>query len=124
MFEIAEHIFLLEGAVHISRLAGDVGLGLRQFERRFRESMGMSPKMFARVARFQSALDAKIAAPQRSWLEIAHHLRYHDQMHMIHDFQQLGGDTPRKLLAQIGDARPVANLHDFHTDSSKMSVFY
>jgi AraC-like DNA-binding protein len=110
MIEVAERIFSLQGAVRISHLASQTGLGLRQFERRFQQTMGVTPKLYARVARFQSALDAKIASPHLSWVEIAHHLNYHDQMHMIRDFQVLGGDTPVQLLTQIGDARPGALL--------------
>jgi AraC-like DNA-binding protein len=110
MVVVAEHVFSLRGVLRISQLAGDTGLGIRQFERQFLQEVGMSPKLYARVARFQSALDAKIAAPRRSWLEIAHDHRYHDQTHMIRDFQLLGGDTPKQLLSQIGDARPGALL--------------
>jgi AraC-like DNA-binding protein len=109
MLAVAEHVFSLRGVVgSVSELAGKTGLGVRQFERQFLRAVGMPPKLYTRVARFQSALDAKIASPHRTWLEIAHSLRYHDQMHMIHDFQLLGGDTPRQLLSQIGDARPGA----------------
>jgi len=109
MLAIAEHVFSLRGVVNsVAELAGKTGLGMRQFERQFQRAVGMPPKLYARVARFQSALDAKIASPHRTWLEIAHSLRYHDQMHMIHDFQLLGGDTPRQLLSNIGDARPSA----------------
>ena len=64
--------------------------GLRQFERSFERDVGVSPKSFARIARFQSALDAKLVSPQRTWLDIAHSFGYHDQMHMIHDFEALG----------------------------------
>ena len=106
--DVAERVFSLRGQVRISKLAAQTGLGLRQFERRFSHTIGMPPKFYARVARFQSALDAKIARPNRSWLEIAHDLDYHDQMHMIRDFRLLGGGTPNHILARIGDIRPVA----------------
>ena len=113
MVAVAEHVFSSRGVVSsISGLAAKAGLGIRQFERQFLREVGMSPKLYARVARFQSALDAKIASPDRTWLEIAHSLRYHDQMHMIRDFELLGGDTPRQLLSQIGDARPGALAPD------------
>jgi AraC-like DNA-binding protein len=109
MIAVAEQVFSLHGIVgSIPQLAAKTGLGSRQFERQFLRQVGMPPKLFARVARFQTALDAKIAAPARTWLEIAHRLHYHDQMHMIRDFQLLAGDTPKQLLAQIGDARPGA----------------
>jgi hypothetical protein len=83
-------------------------VGLRQFERSFVREVGASPKSFARIARFQSAFDAKLVSPQRTWLDIAHSFGYHDQMHMIHDFEALGRTTPTHLIAQMADVRPPA----------------
>jgi AraC-like DNA-binding protein len=109
MSRVAEHVFARRGDVgSMARLANDAGLGIRQFERLFSNEIGIQPKLYARVARFQSALDMKIAAPKLPWIEIAHKLSYHDQMHMIRDFQLLGGETPTELVGQIGDARPEA----------------
>jgi len=104
----AARIFEANGAVRMTDLAAGYGISLRQLERRIRSAVGIAPKMFARIARFQTALDAKLLAPNRSWMSIAHALEYHDQMHMIHDFRQLAGAAPAELLAHIGDARPPA----------------
>ena len=54
------------------------------------------------------AMDAKVTPPARSWLTIAHEFGYHDQMHMIKDFQKLSGDTPSGILSTLGDMRPDA----------------
>src|SRR3984885_14319997 len=105
---IANYLFRRRGAIKISKLAQLHGLGLRQFERRFEQGVVISPKVFARVARFQAALDAKLAFPSRSWLDIAHSFAYYDQMHMVHDFESLGRNTPTNVITQMGDVRPVA----------------
>ncbi len=102
------HIFQNRGAVRIGKLAGNSSSGLRHFQRKFSQATGATPKTFARVARFQGALDAKLAQSNRLWLDIAHDLGYHDQMHMIHDFEKLGRGTPTALISQIGDQRPAA----------------
>lgn len=68
----------------------------------------MAPKLFARIARYQLALDSKVASPARSWLSIAHEFGYHDQMHMIRDFQSLSGASPGGIVLQLGDMRPAA----------------
>lgn len=109
MTMVADHVFERYGVVtSVERLARDAGLGIRQLERLFLSEIGISPKRYARVARFQNALDMKIAAPARTWLEIAHRLSYHDQMHMIRDFQLLGGSAPSQVVELIGDGRPGA----------------
>src|ERR1700748_1904142 len=82
------------------------GLSLRQYERRFVTEIGFTPKLFSRIARFQTTLDTKRISPQRSWMSVAHELGYFDQMHMVHDFRCLGGNAPSDLFQQIGDYQP------------------
>ena len=108
MAKTATHIFRSHGAVRIADLACHESMGLRHFERQFQREIGATAKEFARVARFQTAVDAKLATPGRSWLDIAHSIGYCDQMHMIHDFRDLGGNTPTNLISQMGDVRPPA----------------
>jgi AraC-like DNA-binding protein len=105
---VAKYLFAQHGAVSIPEVGRQGALSLRHFERLFRLDIGMSPKVFARIARFQSALDAKLANPARTWLDIAHSFGYYDQMHMVHDFGGLGRNTPTQLLVQMGDVRPSA----------------
>jgi AraC-like DNA-binding protein len=102
----ANYILQRHGAIRMTELADRANLGLRQFERQFRREVGVSPKTCARIARFQTALDAKIASPERTWVDIAHSFGYHDQMHMIHDFEKLGRNSPAQLIAKLGDNRP------------------
>jgi AraC-like DNA-binding protein len=104
----AAYIFAQGGAVRVADAACRHGVGLRHFEREFLQHIGIAPKLFARVSRFQTALDIKIHRPERRWVDIAHELGYHDQMHMVHDFHDLAGNSPARLLSMIGDARPPA----------------
>jgi AraC-like DNA-binding protein len=86
------------GGARIPAMAGRAGLSLRQFERRFVQQVGISPKRFARIARFEAALDRMARSPQGSWTEIAHRFGYYDQMHMVHDFSRFTGETPTRTL--------------------------
>lgn len=104
--DVAAFVFAAKGSARIMDIARNYGLGLRQFERRFQEQTGIQPKLYSRIARFQSALDSKLGSPKRSWLDIAHGHGYHDQMHMIRDFHDLAGDVPSKIFSSIGDMRP------------------
>jgi len=104
----ALHILDCRGAPSVAMLADHSALSVRQYERRFLHEIGMPPKLFARIARYQLALDSKLAFPSRSWLKIAHEFGYHDQMHMIRDFQSLSGSSPSRILLQLGDMRPAA----------------
>ena len=115
----AKYLFHQHGSVSIRTLGRQSVLSLRQFQRVFRRDVGMSPKVFARVARFQAALDAKLSNPARTWLDIAHSFGYYDQMHMIHDFEHLGRNTPTQVLVDMGDVRPpalVSSENSLHPD--------
>ena len=74
---------------------------MRQFERRFIQQVGMRPKLFARIARFEAALEGKARFVTRSWTDVAHDFGYYDQMHMIHDFAEFTGGTPTETLTQL-----------------------
>ncbi len=61
----------------------------------------MRPKLFARIVRFESALEYKARFDTKLWTEVAHTFGYYDQMHMVHDFADLGGSTPLETLHQL-----------------------
>ncbi len=90
-----------KGNLRISGLVEQSGLSARQFERRFAAHVGMSPKRYARVVRFEAALTRKKQAPGLRWTEVAHELGYHDQMHMVHDFLLLAGATPSSVAPEV-----------------------
>ena len=94
---------MLEGAGRgrISELAAFTGTSNRQFERRFNARFGMRPKLYARMVRFQSALDSKARSTTKSWTDVAHEFGYHDQMHMIHDFKEVTGTSPGETLLLV-----------------------
>jgi AraC-like DNA-binding protein len=94
-------ILACDGRVRISDLATDAGIGSRQLEREFGSHYGMSPKLYARITRFQAALDSKARSSVKSWTDVAHEFGYHDQMHMIHDFEEFTGETPTQTLGQV-----------------------
>jgi AraC-like DNA-binding protein len=108
MGDCVNYMLACGGAINIASLANQMDISRRQFERRFMREVGLPPKKYLRIARFQMALDAKLANPRRTWLDIAHHFQYHDQMHMIHDFSALANGSPNRVLATLGDMRPEA----------------
>jgi len=97
----ANRILLGGGRASIAALADRAGLSMRHFERRFIERVGMRPKLFARIARFEAALDGKARFTAKSWTDVAHQFGYYDQMHMVHDFGEFTGETPTGTLVHL-----------------------
>lgn len=79
-------------------IADQACLSPRQFERKFSERMGISPKLYSRIGRFYQAFQYKEINPKTDWLTIALHYGYTDYYHLVKDFKQFAGDTPNSLL--------------------------
>lgn len=93
-------ILRASGNARIGTLAREAGVSVRQFERSFSAAVGVHPKLYARIVRFEAALDSK-ARSTKSWTEVAHEFGYYDQTHMVHDFQGFTGDTPTHMLKEL-----------------------
>lgn len=92
-----ERIIETEGQINVQQLASEVSLSTRQFERRFKEFSGFTPKLYTRIIRFHRALSA-YGDSQRSLTEIAYDCGYYDQSHFIHEFREFSGYHPRQYF--------------------------
>ncbi len=89
-----------EKPLSLDWLADQACLSNRQFERQFMERMGMSPKFYARIARFDRAFKLKAQHPQLDWLDVAYAGGYFDFSHLMRDFRQFAQVPPSLLMAQ------------------------
>jgi AraC-like DNA-binding protein len=80
-----------------------LGVSPRQLERRFKTRVGMSPKHFARIRRFQRVFHAMEGDGR--WVDVAAACGYYDQAHLIRDFRAFAGEAPSHLLAADDLAR-------------------
>ncbi len=116
------------GLLRVDDLARHAGISRRQLERQFHHEIGLGPKRFLRVLRFQQVLGAlSSATPSPRWTEIALARGFYDQAHFINDFRSFTGQTPTAwhvdeasltaVFSAIGrsrfdDERDVAFLQD------------
>lgn len=89
-----------EKPLSLDWLADQACLSARQFERKFQERMGMSPRFYARIVRFDRAFKLKAQHPQLDWLDVAYACGYFDFSHLMRDFRQFAEVTPSLLIAQ------------------------
>jgi AraC-like DNA-binding protein len=89
------------GNIPIETVAATACLSLKQFERKCKERVGLPPKLFARVIRFSSAYRLREANPQLSWTSICYECGYFDQMHLIRDFKEFAGVTPKIITNDL-----------------------
>jgi AraC-like DNA-binding protein len=91
----------------VSSVAADLGISERHLRRLFLDVVGVSPKVFARLARFHRALRAARARGRASWATIAAAAGYYDQAHLVAEFRALAGEAPRAFLDELGAALSV-----------------
>ncbi len=84
----------------ISDVSHRIGLSQRRFIRVFSEEVGLTPKLFCRVRRFQEVLRLIKREQRVHWGDIALECGYFDQAHFIHNFQAFSGLTPSAYLAR------------------------
>ncbi len=88
------------GSLNVAQLASYANMSLRSFEAHFIEQVGISPKLFCCITRFNHALDIKLKNPKKDWTSIAYECGYFDQMHLIKDFKKFAGNSPSIFLKQ------------------------
>lgn len=86
-------------ALNIKQYALTANMSLRNFERKFREQVGISPKLFCSVLRFNQSVYLKLLFPYKSWTAIALECGYYDQMHMVRDFKKFSDKSPSQIFA-------------------------
>jgi AraC-like DNA-binding protein len=97
VFASISHIINTHGLVNVTSLAHEHFLSKRQFERKFKEFSGFPPKLFARISRFQAALNEYGSA--KSLTDIAYDCGYYDQSHFINDFKKFSGYNPKVFFS-------------------------
>ncbi|MFF3976192.1 helix-turn-helix domain-containing protein [Streptomyces sp. NPDC001828] len=106
------------GQVPVEEVARQVHLSPRRLRQVMRSEVGIGPKFASRVARLNIAL-RRAGEGAGSWAQIAAESAYHDQSHLVRDFQDLMRTTPTAWLAEEGrnlqaDGRPPtgSSSHD------------
>lgn len=84
----------------VANVSHRVGLSQRRFIELFADQVGLTPKVFCRVRRFQAAVAQGHRERQPNWIALALDCGYFDQAHFIHDFQEFSGLTPSAWAAQ------------------------
>jgi len=87
------------GDVRVEHVAAGLGVSRQHLAAQFRQHVGLSPKLFARICRFRQATAAikaeRGAAPD--WAQLALDCGYFDQSHLIHDYQEFAGSAPERF---------------------------
>ncbi len=84
----------------IKEYCDNIGVNQRTYERSFKKYVGINPKSFIKLTRFQIALHQLISGKYSNLTSLSHNLNYFDQTHFIKDFKSYMRTTPLEFIKQ------------------------
>jgi AraC-like DNA-binding protein len=91
------------GSIQVKDLLEYLHLSERQFERRFTQTVGLSPHVYIRVKRFNEAIRLIKTRQFERLTDVAYALNFYDQSHFIRDIKAFSGMTPKSLSQKVDD---------------------
>lgn len=91
-------IYKSRGTIRMTELAGQLHTSQSPLEKRFRRSVGSSPKKFASIVRLKNILSQHGSV--NSLTELGYEAGFYDQAHFIREFKTLTGDTPEDFFSR------------------------
>lgn len=92
-----------KGTISLPQLRRQMQLSERSLQRRFKQYVGVSPKLFSRICRFQASLTQLRAARYEKLSDLAFEHDYADQSHHIRTFKEFTGISPEQYRRQTRD---------------------
>ncbi len=94
---MAEH----QGNLEISALASQLGVSRQTVKHKFDQHIGVSPKLFSKLRRFQAVLGRLSASTKVAWTDLARETGYYDQAHLTREFNHFTGFSPQKFVKNL-----------------------
>ena len=85
----------------------------RQFEKRFSQTVGLSPQFYIRVKRYNEAVRLMQTGHYERLTDIAHALNYYDQSHFTRDIKAFSGITPKSLFQKVDEFQSDIKVYAF-----------
>jgi AraC-like DNA-binding protein len=101
----------LQKGESLKNIQSKLNISERSLERHFKQQVGISPKLYARICRFQSALENLRKMKFEKLTDIAHQSDYFDQSHFIREFKGFAGTIPKQFMIQANEQ--VANFPEW-----------
>lgn len=93
-----------KGNIPLKELQQQIQLSERSLERKFKDTVGISPKLFSRIIRFQETMNQMRSNKYDKLSDIAYENDYADQAHFIRVFKEFTGFTPLEFIRQSNES--------------------
>ncbi len=93
---VAHALSRLSADVEVREVVDESGYSHRRFIELFRHAVGLPPKLYSRVLRFQRVISRLDRDPRVAWAALASEVGYSDQAHLSREFREIAGVTPTR----------------------------
>lgn len=90
-------------AITVKDLLGKLHISERQFEKRFVQTVGVTPQFYIRMRRFNESIRLMDTGQYERLSDVAQALNFHDQSHFIRDIKQFSGITPKSIFQKVNE---------------------
>lgn len=98
-----DRIYKSKGNINLDQLSAETGYSIRYIRKKFEEVIGIPPKFFSEIVRFQNSLSMIIKNDEFSLWDIINENGYYDQAHFINQFKKFSTLTPTKFMETFGN---------------------
>ena len=102
MENLLDYIHLHRGRITIQMILVTFNVGYKRLERLFKRLIGLTPKAYCRLIRFNAAIYFYEKYPEDNLTQLAYTTGHFDQMHFIKEIKRFTTFTPAQLLATPG----------------------
>jgi AraC-like DNA-binding protein len=102
-----------QGRISVAELSQDLGQSARWLHAKFSERLGIGPKTFASIVRFQTCFQTLLRDKHRFLENKQFYDFYYDQAHFIKEFKRFMGRPPSKYAALQNEVGEIIYVHDF-----------
>jgi len=95
----------------LHELSEEIGYSQKHFIDLFRQRVGVTPKQYLKIMRFQKAIGSIETRENLDWSQIALESGFYDQAHFIRDFKQFSGFTPNEYIQRKTDILNYVPVH-------------
>jgi AraC-like DNA-binding protein len=110
LHECIDAILLNKGNLEIKDISKRIGISDRTLQRRFQSYVGLTPKQFAKIIRFQSSLSMLNQSKKTQLTDIAYDTGYFDQSHFIRQFKVFTKQKPFTFREKNESLSPLSNF--------------
>jgi len=90
------------GKITVDEIAHNLSLSYKSIYRKFNNNLGISPKTYLRIIRFNRACRILYHFPYINWGELVYHCGYYDQAHFINEFHHIMKESPMHFIKLTG----------------------